>query len=277
MLLSYSVLISVYYKENPKYLQTALDSVFCQTLAPSEVILVKDGLLTNELELVIASYKTHLLTLVELPDNKGLSNALNIGLKYCNHDLVARMDTDDICLPERFEKQVRFLQSHPEIDIVGSYAMKIDERGNNLNELVKVPIEHEDIMRLIWTCPMNHPTVMFRKDKILSVYGYNPDAGPRQDDYDLWFRCAAKGLHFANIPEPLLYYRFFADSIKKNSVRVGWYRLKVGLRGCRQLHLSLIARLGVCIPFIRSLLPYPLNVYFQSLMNCINPRNKGNE
>lgn len=275
MLLSYSVLISVYYKENPLYLKTAIDSIFCQTLAPSEVVLVKDGPLTNELELIISSYKNPLLKIVVLPDNRGLSNALNIGLKHCSNELIARMDTDDICLPERFEKQVRFLQSQPEIDVVGSYAIKIDEYGNNLNELVKVPIEHDDIMRLIWTCPMNHPTVMFRKDKILSVGGYNPDAGPRQDDYDLWFRCAEKGLHFANLPEPLLYYRFFADSINKNSVRVGWYRLKVGLRGCRQLHLSLIARLGVCIPFIRSLLPYPLNVYFQKLMNCINPRNRG--
>ena len=184
------------------------------------------------------------------------------------------MDTDDICIPERFEKQVSFLSSHSEVDIVGSYATKIDEYGNDLNELVKVPITHENIMRLIWTCPMNHPTVMYRKDKILSVRGYNPDAGPRQDDYDLWFRCAEKGLHFANIPESLLRYRFFTNSIKKNSIKVGWYRLKVGLHGCRQLHLSLIAYVGVCIPFIRSLLPYPLNLYFQNLMNLINPRNK---
>lgn len=275
MSLSYSVLISVYYKENPIYFQTAIESIFCQTLAPSEVVLVIDGPLTNELNLIISSCKNPLLKIVTLPNNKGLSYALNIGLKHCSNELIARMDTDDICLPERFEKQVRFLQSHPEIDIVGSYAIKIDEHGNNLNELIKVPIEHEDIMRLIWTCPMNHPTVMFRKDKILLAGSYNPNAGPRQDDYDLWFRCAAKGLHFANLPEPLLNYRFFADSIKKNSVRVGWYRLKVGLRGCRLLHLSLIARIGVCIPFIRSLLPYPLNVYFQSLMNCINPRNRG--
>lgn len=274
MLSSYSVLISVYNREKPMYLQTAIDSVFCQTLPPSEVVLVKDGPLTNELELIISSYKKTLLKIVALPKNEGLSNALNVGLKYCSNELVARMDTDDICLPERFEKQVRFLQSHPEIDIVGSYAMKIDECGNNLNELLKVPIKHEDILRLMWTCPMNHPTVMFRKDKILSAGGYNPDAGPRQDDYELWFRCAEKGLHFANLPEPLLHYRFFDDSIKKNSVRVGWYRLKVGLSGCRQLHLSLIAHLGVCIPFIRSLLPYPLNVYFQNLMNCINPRKR---
>lgn len=274
MLFSYSVLMSVYGKENPKYLQAAIESVLCQTLVPSEVVLVKDGPLTNELESVISYYKTPLLKLIALPNNQGLSNALNIGLKYCTNELVARMDTDDICFLDRYEKQVRFLQSHPEIDIVGTYATQIDECGTIMNKLIKVPIEHEDIIRLIWTCPMNHPTVMFRKDKILSVNGYNSAAGPRQDDYDLWFRCVEKGLRFANIPEPLLYYRFFADSVKKNSVKIGWCRMKVGLRGCRKLHLSLIAYIGVCIPFIRSLLPYPLNMYFQNLMNYFNPRNK---
>lgn len=274
MLPPYSVLISVYSKEQPKYLQAAIESIFCQTLPPSEVVLVKDGPLTNELELLISLYKRPILKLITLPDNKGLSNALNIGLKYCTNELVARMDTDDICFPSRFEKQVHFLESHPDIDIVGTYATKIDEHGKILNELVKVPTEHEDIVHLIWTCPMNHPTVMFRKNKILSVHGYNSAAGPRQDDYDLWFRCAEKGLHFANIAEPLLYYRFFVDSVKKNSVRVGWHRMKVGIRGCKRLHLSLVAYVGVCIPLIRSLLPYPLNMYFQNVMNYFNPRYK---
>lgn len=275
MLPPYSVLISVYSKEQPQYLQAAIESVFCQTVTPSEIVLVKDGPLTNELESLILSYRSPVVKIIALPENKGLSYALNEGLKYCSFELVARMDSDDICFPDRFEKQVSYLNSHPEVDIVGAYATKIDEHGNFLNELVKVPISHENIIRLIWTCPMNHPTVMFRKDKLVAVGGYNPNAGPRQDDYDLWFRCAEKGLHFANIPEPLLYYRFFADSIKKNSIKVGWYRLKVGLSGCRRLHLPLIVRIGVCIPFFRSLLPYPLNVYFQNLMNCINPR-KGN-
>ena len=258
---NYSVLISVYYKEKPIYLKSALDSVLNQTLPPSEIILIKDGPLTVELEKVLSSYDTNLLKIIPLPNNLGLSKALNIGLKHCSYEFVARM-----------EKQVLFLQSHPTIDIVGAYATKIDECGNNLEEVIKVPVSHEDIVRLVWTCPLNHPTVMYRKNAILSVGGYKPDAGPRQDDYDLWFRCAEKGLHFANISEPLLHYRFFADSVRKNSIEVGWHRMKIGLRGCRRLHLSFIAYIGVCIPFVRSLLPYPLNVYFQGLMNRMNPR-----
>lgn len=275
MLPNYSVLISVYNREKPIYLKYALDSVLNQTLPPSEIILVKDGPLTVQLEKVLSLYSTPLLKIIPLTNNRGLSYALNAGLKYCTQEFVARMDTDDICYPDRFEKQVRFLQLHPEIDIVGTFATRIDENGNNLEGILKVPVVHEDIIRLIWTCPMNHPTVMFRKDKILLVNGYNPDAGPRQDDYDLWFRCAGYGLHFANIAEPLLYYRFFSESVKRNNVRVGWYRMKVGLRGCSRLKLSLIAYIGVCIPFVRSFLPYPLNVYFQKFMNYLNPRNAG--
>lgn len=268
----YSVLMSIYAGESPAYFKLALESIYSQTLVPDEVILVEDGPIGEQLKSVINCYSS--LKVVKIEKNKGLSNALNVGLQYCTNNIVARMDTDDICFSTRFEKQIDFLQAHPQVDIVGTFARKIDERGTDLNDVIYVPTTHEDIMRLIWTCPMNHPTVVFRKDKILSVGGYNPNAGPRQDDYDLWFRCAAKGLHFANIPEPLLYYRFFADSIKKNSIKVGWYRLKVGLSGCRRLRLPLIARIGVCIPFFRSLLPYPLNVYFQNLMNRINPRNK---
>ena len=267
-----TVLISVYAKEKPEYLKSALDCVYEQTLCPDEVVLVEDGPIGEELESVISAFPH--LKIVKIEKNQGLSNALNIGLKYCTNDIVARMDTDDICFPTRFEKQIKYFQLHPEVDIVGTFASKIDETGYDLNDIISVPVVHKDIIRLIWTCPMNHPTVMFRKDKILSIGGYNSDAGPRQDDYDLWFRCAAKGLRFANIPESLLYYRFFSDSVKKNNIKVGWYRMKVGLRGCRYLHLPIMAHIGVCVPFIRSLLPYPINVYFQYLMNHINPRNR---
>ncbi|WP_240058531.1 glycosyltransferase, partial [Bacteroides uniformis] len=96
------------YKEKPIYLKSALDSVLNQTLPPSEIILIKDGPLTVELEKVLSSYDTNLLKIIPLPNNLGLSKALNIGLKHCSYEFVARMDTDDICYPSRFEKQVLF-------------------------------------------------------------------------------------------------------------------------------------------------------------------------
>lgn len=266
----FSVLISVYAKEKPEYLALALESIYKQSLIPNEVVLVIDGEIPLDLQKVIETFQE--LKIVQLEVNKGLGNALNVGLQYCSFDIVARMDSDDICMYERFEKQMSFLEKHPDVDIVGTYATRIGDYCPK--NLMKVPVCHDDIWRLVWVCPFIHPTVMFRKNRIMQIGNYNINAGPRQDDYELWFRCAENGLHFANIPISLLYYRSFVDSIKKNSIKVGWYRLKVGLHGCKQLRLPLMARLGVCIPFVRSLLPSPLNVYFQNLMDRINPRNK---
>lgn len=270
----FSILMSLYYKENPLFLQKCLNSIFSQTLMPKEVVLIKDGELTQELDAILEEYllKHSELRIVPLKQNVGLSQALNIGLQHCSYDLVARMDTDDIAYPDRFEKQVEYMNAHPEIDVLGGYAVKIDEEGNELG-LIKVPIGNDKIKRLIWTCPFIHPTVMFRKSKILDVGSYNPKSGFRQDDYELWFRCAEHGLNFANIPAPLLYYRFFSDSVKKNNIKVGWHRFKVGFKGCRKLKCSFIAYVGIMVPLFRSLLPYPLNVHFNKLMEKMNPRN----
>lgn len=273
--MKFSVLLSVYRKEQPSFLQQSLESIFTQTLLPDEVVLVKDGALPDELERIIKEYQVKYPRLKVLPLalNGGLSRALNEGLKHCSFDLVARMDTDDIAYPTRFEKQIGFMQSHPDIDIVGSYATKIDE-SNIESDMLKVPTTHKDIYRLIWSCPFIHPTVVFRKSKLIEAGSYNPEAGPRQDDYELWFRCAAKGLRFANIAEPLLFYRFVDESVKKNDIKVGWWRFKTGLQGCLKLKCSFIAYIGIIVPLFRSLLPYPMNIYFNHLLEKINPRNR---
>ena len=182
------------------------------------------------------------------------------------------MDTDDIAYPSRFERQMEYFISN-NVDIVGSYATKISSDGIEKG-LLKVPIDNNSIHQLIWTCPFIHPTVMFLKKSVLNAGGYSDKAGPRQDDYDLWFRCANMRYTFANIAEPLVYYRFFDDSVQKNSIKVGWARLKVGFKGAYKLRLPFIAYIGVSLPVIRSLLPFPLNVYFNSLMARVNPRNK---
>lgn len=266
----FSVLMSLYIKENPFFLKQALESIYNSELLPTEVVMVLDGEITQEQQNVLNEYPQ--LKIIPLEENKGLSNALNIGLKHCKYDLVARMDTDDICHSMRFKKQVEFLSQNMNVDVVGTFSYKIDENGKVIGNLI-APIGHDEIYKRIWTCPFIHPTVMFRRDSILSIGGYNPNSGPRQDDYELWFRCAENRLRFDNIAEPLFYYRFFSDSIKRNNIKVGWYRMKVGINGCRKLNLSPIAYLGVCVPLFRSLLPYPLNVWFNNLMIKINPRH----
>ena len=114
----FSVLLSVYKKEHPTYLKQSLDSLFAQTLPPDEIVLVKDGPLTPELEAVVTEYQSRypMLKVVPLPQNQGLGKALNEGLKHCSYELVARMDTDDIAKPERFERQMQVFREHPETD-----------------------------------------------------------------------------------------------------------------------------------------------------------------
>lgn len=202
---NYSVLLSVYFKENPKYLSQSLDSIFSQSTPPSEVILVKDGILTEELESVISYYlnKYSIFKIVSNPYNLGLGKSLNIGLQHCTNDLVARMDTDDIAVKDRFEKQVEYLNNNPDITVVGGW---IKEFTNDISEVKserKTPTEHKDIVNFMkWRNPFNHMTVMFRKQSIL-------DAGSYQDfylfeDYYLWARLYLCGYKFANIPETLV-------------------------------------------------------------------------
>ncbi len=275
MINKFSVLLSVYIKENPEYLKLALLSIWDnQSLKPSEIVIVKDGPLTPELDLVISNFASYAPVKFIINEvNIGLSASLNKGLKNCSNNIVARMDTDDISLFDRFSSQFEFLDKNPEVDICGSFAIKIDENGKEMG-IIKVPILNQDIQRLIWTCPFIHPSVMFKRDSIITAGCYNPKSGPRQDDYELWFRCAEAKLIFHNINKPLLYYRFFSDSIKKNTIYVGWARFIVGLNGCRRLKCSPIAYLAITIPLIRSILPYPFNIYFQKLMDKTNPRNK---
>lgn len=272
----FSLLISVYKKENPQWFSLALESLWAQSLPPDQVVLVKDGPLTDELEAVLADWRQKFgerLQVVALERNVGLAAALNAGLKACRNEWVARMDTDDICLPERLETLARFIGENPSADIVGSWALRLDAEGGT-GKMMKVPADPVRIRRLIWSCPLIHPTVCFKKDKILAAGGYNPQAGPRQDDYELWFRCAAAGHEFYNIPEPLLLYRFTEWNIRRNTFRVGWHRFRNGWKGNRMLGAGPLAYLGVMVPLFRGMLPYPLNVWVYRLLERVNPRNR---
>jgi glycosyltransferase involved in cell wall biosynthesis len=272
----FSVLISVYEKENPAWFDLAMDSIWNQSLKPDEVVLVKDGPLTPGLETVLAKWNEKFgerMKTVALGRNAGLAAALNAGLQACRSEWVARMDTDDICLPNRLETLARFIGEHPGADIVGSWALRLDEHGQ-AGKVMKVPADPVRIRRLIWSCPLIHPTVCFKREKILAVGGYNLQAGPRQDDYELWFRCAAAGHVFYNIPEPLLLYRFTDMNIRRNTLKVGYHRMKNGWKGNRMLGAGPLAYLWVMVPFFRGMLPYPLNVWVYRLLDRLNPRGR---
>lgn len=204
--MKFSVLMAVYYKENPMWFQVALDSVINQTLMPDEIVLVEDGKLTDELYRVIDEYTKryyNLFKIIPLEKNVGLGEALRIGVENCTYEIIARMDTDDISKEDRFEKQVQFLKEHEDIDIVGSW---ISEFENNPDEIIsyrKLPIEHDDIYKFgKFRSPMNHVTAMFKKQVVLSVGNYQ--AFKNIEDYYLWGRMLKAGYKFANIPDSLV-------------------------------------------------------------------------
>ncbi|HIT89751.1 MAG TPA: glycosyltransferase [Candidatus Merdenecus merdavium] len=220
MQLKFSVLLSVYYKEQPDFLFQSLNSIFSQTLLPNEVVLVKDGSLFNELESVIDTYqkKYSNLKIISLSTNQGLGKALNEGLKYCSYDLVARMDTDDIAKSNRFEKQIKVFKEYPEMDICSSWIEEFEGVNDNVLSTRKLPEYHHAIIEYAKKrCPINHPVVMFRKSAVLKAGGYKHF--PLFEDYYLWIRMLMNGAKFYNIQESLLYFRFSPEMFKR---RGGW-------------------------------------------------------
>lgn len=216
----FSVLLSVYVKESPGNFQESLESLFVQTLLPDEIVLVKDGPLTHELEYLVNQYEKQysIMKIVYLPTNLGLGKALNEGLKYCSYDLVARMDTDDIAKPDRFEKQVQIFEEHPEVDVVGAWIDEFEKEKTEIISTRYLPEYQYEILKFAHKrCPVNHPVVMFRKSTVLSVGGYQHF--PLFEDYYLWVRMLMGGAIFYNIQESLLYFRFSSDMFKR---RGGW-------------------------------------------------------
>ncbi len=198
----FSVLMSVYKRDNPAWVRQAIESIFNQTVKPSEVVLVCDGPLTKELETVLADYKDKLV-LHRLAKNCGLGEALRQGVLKCSNELIARMDSDDISLPDRFEKQLAYFKEQPNIAILGGYIQEIDGKTLKNIAIRKVPLTDKEIKRYIKTrSPFNHMTVMYKKSAVLDAGNYQPFH--LMEDYYLWARMAAKGYEMANLPDILL-------------------------------------------------------------------------
>ncbi len=165
--MKFSILMSVYYKETPEYFNRAMYSIWDeQTVKPTEIILVQDGLLTDELYSAIADWRKNIgeaFKTIPLEKNVGLGDALNIGLKACSFDLVARMDTDDICFPDRFEKQLNVFKNS-DVDICSSWVSEFDVDETKIVSYRKLPEKHEDIVKFAKKrSPVNHPAVMYKK------------------------------------------------------------------------------------------------------------------
>lgn len=208
----YSVLMSLYKKEKPEYLKLALDSMLDQTIAPDEIVLVEDGPLTEELYAVLDEYPS--LHRVKNETNLGLGLALNVGLKACRNELVARMDTDDCSKPERCEKQLARFEEKPYLSIVGSH---IDEFIGDISNVVSkriVPTSSESIYEYAKKrSAFNHPAVMYSKTAVLDNGGYADLK--RNQDVDLFGRMQFKGYKAENIDESLLWFRSSDELAKR--------------------------------------------------------------
>lgn len=215
-MLPFSVLMSIYVKERPEFLRQALDSVFNQTIAPDEVVIVEDGPLTSELYSVLDEYGKRYpqLKRVPLATNGGLGKALNEGLKHCSNELVARMDTDDISVPERFEKQLKVFEKFPQAEIVSAWIDEFVDTPDNTISTRKVPQYPYEVIKYGKTrCPINHPVVMFKKSSVLFAGNYQPFS--LFEDYYLWVRLLMNGAKFYNIQESLLRFRTSPEMYKR--------------------------------------------------------------
>lgn len=210
MSFSFSVLISLYIKENPVFLEQCLSSIWDQqNIKPNEIILVQDGPITEELSNVISQWSNKLnsiIKIITLKKNVGLGKALNEGLKHCTNEWVFRMDTDDICKPDRFSKQVEYIIKNPDIVIFSGQILEFNETPSDSSVVKEVPTDHDDIVKYAQKrCPFNHMTVAYKKSVIESLGGYKHHLF--MEDYNLWLRVISANYRVGNHPDILLYAR----------------------------------------------------------------------
>lgn len=256
--IKFSVLMSIYKDDKPKYLKTAIDSILNQTLKPNQYVIMIDGPICDELKDTLLEYekKNKIIELHFREKNLGLGLTLNEGLNYCKYDYVARMDADDESLPTRFENQINFLESHPEIDVIGTNLIEYDENLEKIISQKKVPETDIELKKYLkYRNPINHPTVIFNKNKVLEVGSY--EDYPLFEDYYLWAKLAAKNYTFYNIQKSLYNFRGgnsmyerrggrkYLNSIKKFEDGL----LKLGLINRKEYINNLIKRyIGAMIP-----------------------------
>lgn len=200
-----SVLMSVYCKEKTEYLTEAVESVVNQTLLPKEIVLVQDGPLTEALYETISNLKEKypIIKEVVIKENVQLGRALAEGVHNCECELIARMDTDDIAVKNRFELQYQYMMEHPEIAVLGGFIEEFDEMDETYRSVKTMPLGGKDLVNYAkYRNPINHMTVMFRKQAVCDVGNYNHF--PFLEDYELWTRLLGKGFQFANLPEVLV-------------------------------------------------------------------------
>ena len=271
-MLKFSVIMSIYKSDVPELVRVALDSLLQQTLLPNEIVIVGDGPVPAELEQVVSSFKFRVSKIRTTPNpsfakggglmpedgkelletrnqkpetivtylpqekNGGLGEAMRIAAEAAKYDYLARMDSDDICLPDRFEKQMKCFEEDPELSLVGGMITEFDGEPENIIAKRILPLEDAEIKRMMrGRCAVNHVTVIFKKVDLMKSGNYQPFW--KQEDHYLWARMMEHGCKFRNIPDVVVNVRSGKDQIArrgglrfyKSVVRVFWYMYRNGL------------------------------------------------
>ena len=261
---SFSVLMSVYYKEQALYLKEALDSIWLnQILKPDQIVLVEDGPLTPELYEVIDEFQKevgNVLTLVKNETNQGLAKALNKGIGFIRTDLIARMDSDDISDKRRFVYEIEYMDKHPDVMILGGSIQEMDENKNFLSQR-HYPKMYEEVRKYIWRgSPVAHPTTVMRKC-IFQSLSYNEKVG-QNEDLALWFNALEKGIKIENIEEVVYYFRMSSACYKRRSKKKAWKEFEIFIKGLWNLYGFSFKYIYPCARLVFRLCPYSMVKYF---------------
>lgn len=215
--LQYSVLMSVYAKASPAHLTRAIQSIMDQTVKTDDFVLVCDGPLTEELNAAIAIFERNeaeAFHVVRLMNNVGTGLAANSGLRYCKHELIARMDADDIANPDRCELQLKRFLEDDRLVILGGQLLEFENSEDNIVSIKTAPLSYEKILKYgRRRSPFNNQTVMYKKSAVLRVGGYKNLS--RCEDYDLFVRMLRSGYYGENLPDALGKYRIEKSTYKR--------------------------------------------------------------
>ena len=276
--LKFSVIMSIYKSDVPEYVRIAFDSLLNQSKIPDEIVIVGDGPVPAALEAEVSRLserverekKDVVVTYLPQEKNGGLGEAMRIAVENAHYSYLARMDSDDICLPDRFEKQMRCFEEDPELSLVGGMITEFDGTPDHIIAKRILPTEDRDIkMMMRGRCAVNHVTVIFKKEDLLRSGNYQPFW--KQEDHYLWARMMEHGCKFRNIPDIVVNVRSGKDQIArrggwrfyKSVVRVFWYMYRHGLisfayfiyicvvRGVVQLLMPNWLRTWVYMKFLR--------------------------
>lgn len=271
---NFSVLMSLYIKEKAEYFDECMRSILNQTVLPSEIVIVYDGPISNDLSKMVEKYKKNnpgLIKTIENKKNKGLGLALADGVPACKYELIARMDTDDIAREDRFEKQLECFMNDSKLDVCGSHIIEFEGTIDNVLSKRRVPLTHEAIADYQkQRSAFNHMTVMYKKSTVLRAGNY--EDCPLMEDDMLWVRMLISGAKGMNIDDYLVYARTGYAMIER---RGGWAYFKKYLNGRRKIYeTKYITRYDylktVYIQFFVALLPRKIRriIFINLLRKC---------